>query len=548
MALFSTEALVLRGHKLGETSRIVVLLTRERGKLRAVARGARGRRPRYRSALEPLSEVRVSLYGRQGAELLRLGEAELLHSAFRAGERSLDAALFLSGCAELLDAFCSEGEAEDKVYRLALAVVRAAEAGASPELLGRYLEAWLLRLHGLYPPLDRCAACARALAGRAPSLPPRRRTASCATPAGRPRVPCCRPRRARCSAPSSRSAARRAHGRLEARGPRARGLPPRADRRPPRARPAVPARDPRDHPGGRAVTLQEIIFALERFWSERGCLIHQPWDAEVGAGTMHPETFLRVLGPKPWRVGYVQPSRRPGDGRYGENPNRLYKHEQFQVILKPPPADIQDLYLASLAAIGIDPSEHDVRFEEDNWESPTLGAWGIGWQVLLDGQEITQFTYFQQAGGIDLAPISGEITYGLERIAMYLQDVDDVYDLRWSRDTRYREVRHEEEFQLSRYSFELADVELHRRLFESALAEGSRLLGRRAAAPTCRPTTGRSRARTPSTCSTRAGAISVSERAGMILQDPQARLRGGEGLRGRRHGRAGRGLPRARRG
>ena len=266
------------------------------------------------------------------------------------------------------------------------------------------------------------------------------------------------------------------------------------------------------------MTLQEIIFALERFWSERGCLIHQPWDAEVGAGTMHPETFFRVLGPRPWKVGYVQPSRRPADGRYGENPNRLYKHEQFQVILKPPPAEIQDLYLDSLKAIGIDPSLHDVRFEEDNWESPTLGAWGIGWQVLLDGQEITQFTYFQQAGGIDLAPIAGEITYGLERIAMYLQDVDDVYGLRWSQDTLYRDVRHEEEYQLSRYSFELADPDLHRRTFDSALAEGWRLLG-----------TAGGRAYLPAYdwClkSSHAfnvldarGAISVTERAGMILK------------------------------
>ena len=266
------------------------------------------------------------------------------------------------------------------------------------------------------------------------------------------------------------------------------------------------------------MTLQELVFTLERFWSERGCLIHQPWDAEVGAGTMHPETFFRVLGPKPWRVGYVQPSRRPGDGRYGENPNRLYKHEQFQVILKPPPDDIQDQYLASLAAIGIDPSVHDVRFEEDNWESPTLGAWGIGWQVLLDGQEITQFTYFQQAGGIDLAPISGEITYGLERIAMYLQGKDDVYDLQWSSDTRYREVRLEEEFQLSRYSFELADVELHRRLFESALAEGARLLsveGGRAYLPAYDWALKSSHAFNVLDAR---GAISVSERAGMILR------------------------------
>ena len=265
------------------------------------------------------------------------------------------------------------------------------------------------------------------------------------------------------------------------------------------------------------MTLQEVIFALERYWSERGCLIHQPWDGEVGAGTMHPETFLRVLGPKPWKVAYVQPSRRPGDGRYGQNPNRLYKHEQFQVILKPAPVDVQDTYLGSLVALGIDPAAHDVRFEEDNWESPTLGAWGIGWQVLLDGQEITQFTYFQQAGGIDLAPISGEITYGLERIAMYLQDVDDVYKLRWSSDRLYGEVRHEEEYQLSRYSFELADAELHRKLFDCYLAEGWRTLqvpgGRTvlAAYDWCLKSS-----HAFNVLDAR-GAISVSQRAGMIL-------------------------------
>jgi glycyl-tRNA synthetase alpha chain len=263
------------------------------------------------------------------------------------------------------------------------------------------------------------------------------------------------------------------------------------------------------------VTLQEIVFALERFWSDRGCLIHQPWDAEVGAGTMHPETFFRVLGKHPWRVGYVQPSRRPADGRYGENPNRLYKHEQFQVILKPPPPDIQDVYLESLRSIGIDPAAHDVRVEEDNWESPTLGAWGIGWQVLLDGQEITQFTYFQQAGGIDLAPISGEITYGLERIAMYLQDVADVYQLRWSQDTLYAEVRREEEYQLSRYSFELADTELQRRTFDAALAEGRRLLELPrtwlAAYDWCL------KGSHAFNVLDARGAISVTERAGMIL-------------------------------
>jgi len=218
--------------------------------------------------------------------------------------------------------------------------------------------------------------------------------------------------------------------------------------------------------------LQEIIFALQRFWSERGCLIHQPWDAEVGAGTMHPETFFRVLGPRPWRVGYVQPSRRPADGRYGENPNRLYKHQQFQVVLKPPPADIQDTYLASLTALGIDPAAHDVRFEEDNWESPTLGAWGIGWQVVYDGLEITQFTYFQQAGGLDLSPISVELTYGLERLAMALQGVDNVYDLEWAPGVPYRDVRLRDEIEQSKYAFgqvELPDGQFaafHRDLFE----------------------------------------------------------------------------------
>ncbi len=264
-------------------------------------------------------------------------------------------------------------------------------------------------------------------------------------------------------------------------------------------------------------TLQDVIFTLQRYWAERGCLIHQPWDGEVGAGTMHPETFLRVLGPRPWNVAYVQPSRRPADGRYGDNPNRLYKHQQLQVILKPAPADIQDQYLGSLKALGIDPAAHDVRFEEDNWESPTLGAWGIGWQVLLDGQEITQFTYFQQAGGIDLAPISGEITYGLERISMYLQDVEDVYELQWSRGVKYRDVRHEEEFQLSRYSFELADVALHREVFEKAQAEGWRLLnecGPRSVLPAYDWCLKSSHAFNVLDAR---GAISVSERAGMIL-------------------------------
>jgi glycyl-tRNA synthetase alpha chain len=265
------------------------------------------------------------------------------------------------------------------------------------------------------------------------------------------------------------------------------------------------------------VTLQDIIATLGRYWAERGCLIHQPWDAEVGAGTMHPETFLRVLGPQPWRVAYVQPSRRPTDGRYGENPNRVYKHQQYQVILKPAPADVQDVYLQSLAALGIDPAAHDVRFEEDNWESPTLGAWGIGWQVLLDGQEITQFTYFQQAGGIDLAPISAEITYGLERIAMYLQDVDSMYDVLWSPGVKYGVVRHEEEFQLSRYSFELADVDLYRDLFEKALAEGARVLAVEGGRVALAAYDWALKASHAFNVLDARGAISVSQRAGMIL-------------------------------
>src|SRR5688572_14166405 len=265
------------------------------------------------------------------------------------------------------------------------------------------------------------------------------------------------------------------------------------------------------------VTLQQLIFKLSEFWASRGCLLQQPLDIEMGAGTMHPETFLRVLGPEHWSVAYVQPSRRPADGRFGENPNRLFKHHQFQVILKPAPDEAQQLYLQSLEACGVDLRAHDVRFEEDNWESPTLGAWGIGWQVLFDGQEITQFTYFQQAGGIDLAPISAELTYGIERIAMYLQDVADVYELEWAPGVRYADVRHEEEYQLSRYSFELADVDLHRDLFDKYLKEGWRTLevpGNRsvlAAYDWCLKTS-----HAFNVLDAR-GAISVSQRAGMIL-------------------------------
>jgi glycyl-tRNA synthetase alpha chain len=201
-----------------------------------------------------------------------------------------------------------------------------------------------------------------------------------------------------------------------------------------------------------------------------------PYDLEVGAGTMTPETFLRVLGPDPWRVAYLQPSRRPADGRYGENPNRLLKHTQMQVILKPPPSDIQDVYLASLGELGIDLGHHDIRFEEDNWEAPTLGAWGIGWQVMLDGLEITQFTYFQQSGGLDLEPISVELTYGMERLAAFLQGVDNVFEVRWSDAVSYGEMRHEEERELSVYDFDAANTQTCRTLFELYEGEAAQLL------------------------------------------------------------------------
>jgi glycyl-tRNA synthetase alpha chain len=224
------------------------------------------------------------------------------------------------------------------------------------------------------------------------------------------------------------------------------------------------------------LTFQDLILKLMQFWGKQGCVLQQPYDTEVGAGTMHPETFLRVLGPTPHRVAYVQPSRRPADGRYGENPNRLYKHFQYQVLLKPSPVDVQDIYLRSLEAIGIDLREHDIRFEEDNWESPTLGAWGIGWQVLLDGQEITQFTYFQQSGGIDLDPIPVEITYGLERICAFLQDVESVYEIQWSADRTYGDIRLAEEQQLSEYSFDRSDAAALRAEFELHEKESNELL------------------------------------------------------------------------
>jgi len=224
------------------------------------------------------------------------------------------------------------------------------------------------------------------------------------------------------------------------------------------------------------MTFQDVIVALQRYWTARGCVIEQPYDLEVGAGTMHPATFLRALGPEPWRVAYVQPSRRPVDGRYGENPNRLFKHYQYQVVLKPSPDDAQEVYLASLAALGLDLREHDVRFLEDDWEAPTLGASGLGWQVFLDGQEITQFTYFQQMGGLEVRPVSVELTYGVERLTMFIQRKASVFDIEWAPGVTYGEIRRQDEAEQSRYGFDEADVAMLRGWFEGSEREAHRLL------------------------------------------------------------------------
>ncbi|NPV70462.1 MAG: glycine--tRNA ligase subunit alpha [Firmicutes bacterium] len=262
-------------------------------------------------------------------------------------------------------------------------------------------------------------------------------------------------------------------------------------------------------------TFQDVIMSLENFWADQGCAIMQPYDVEKGAGTMNPSTFLRALGPEPWRVAYVEPSRRPTDGRYGDNPNRLYQHHQYQVIMKPSPADIQDTYLKSLSALGIDPATHDIRFVEDNWESPTLGAWGLGWEVWLDGMEVTQFTYFQQVGGYDCRPVSVEITYGLERLASYIQGVDNVFTIEWVDGLTYGDVFKMAEFEHSKYSFELADIPTLFNLFETYEKEARRLANDGLVLPSydyvlkCSHTFNVLEAR---------GAISVTERTSYLLR------------------------------
>lgn len=224
------------------------------------------------------------------------------------------------------------------------------------------------------------------------------------------------------------------------------------------------------------MSLQNLIMNLQKFWSDQGCYLAQPYDLEVGAGTMTPDTFFRVLDKRPWKVAYVQPSRRPTDGRYGENPHRVQKHFQYQVILKPSPLDIQQIYIKSLASLGIKLQEHDIRFDEDDWESPSIGAWGVGWQVLLDGLEITQFTYFQQAGGIDLSPVPVELTYGLERLEMFLEEKDNIFDLNWSEDVNYKDLRFSEEKEFSEYNFNHANIKRLRASFLSNEEEAQQLV------------------------------------------------------------------------
>ena len=224
------------------------------------------------------------------------------------------------------------------------------------------------------------------------------------------------------------------------------------------------------------MNFQEIVLALQKFWSDQGCILAEPYDVEKGAGTMNPSTFLRVLGPEPWHVAYVEPSRRPADGRYGENPNRLYQHHQFQVIMKPSPDNIQELYLKSLETLGIDPRQHDIRFVEDNWESPTLGAWGLGWEVWLDGMEITQFTYFQQVGSQNIKPVASEITYGLERLAMYIQGVENVYDLKCTDTYTYGDMFHQNEYEQSAYAFDLSDEDMLFDMFDKYEKESVRII------------------------------------------------------------------------
>ena len=448
MPLYSADALILRTYKLGEADRIVVFLTRDRGKKRGVAKGARRPKSNFVGALEPLTHARVAYFEKERRELVNLNYSEASRSALSSGT--------IEG-ARLRDVFCRADRR-----------MGGREPRRRAPLSARRLDGGSDRRRRAVRAAD---AVFRVLA---------------AQPAGRvsgePRARACRPKRRRFSTAARKIGPQELAG-VTADRAMLRELEVAASQHHRDASRARAAVDQSAKGHDAVVTLQDLILKLSAFWASQGCIIQQPLDLEVGAGTSHPETLLRVLGPKPWNVAYVQPSRRPDDGRFGQNPNRVFKHHQFQVILKPAPDEVQQIYLQSLEAVGIDPRAHDIRFEEDNWESPTLGAWGIGWQVLFDGLEITQFTYFQQVGGVNLAPVGAELTYGLERIAMILQKVDNIFDLEWGGGVKYGEVRLREEIEQSKYVYGQVDgmsreefAAFHRDLFDKYYGMAERLL------------------------------------------------------------------------
>ncbi len=473
MGRLSSEAIILRTRPVGEADLIVTFLTESEGKLSGSARNARKSRRRFGGGLEPLARGRATWTESEGAELVRLETFETAVS-FAARQRELAWFYLFAYMAEVADTFARDREPDPRFFRLLRAASDASGEGSPPGTVRRWFEIWTLRLQGLLPALEECARC-----GQGPL-----EAGIVAAEAGEALCAGC----AVAAAPGGGDGAPgRGRARLDPAGPAPARRPARRAGNDGRYRPAREAVVRRIHrpavpygavSRGSTMNLQDLILALQGFWARRGALIQQPYDMEVGAGTMHPDTFFRVLGPEPWSVAFVQPSRRPGDGRYGENPMRVYKHLQMQVILKPAPEDVQDLYLESLTAFGIDPRKHDIRFEEDNWESPTLGAAGVGWQVLMDGMEITQFTYFQQAGGQELSPVSAELTYGLERITMFLTGIRNIFDIPWRDGIPYGEVRRQEEIEHSTYAFEAADATLLFRLFEQYEREGTALLDR----------------------------------------------------------------------
>ena len=504
MPVYESEAIVLQSYPLGEADRLVSFFSRTMGRMRGVAAGARKPKSRFGSTLERLSHIRIWFYERENRELVRISQCDMIES-FLDAFGDYDSSVALSLFSEITEAVLPDREPSDANFRLLLLAAQTVKRTGNSELPLAYFSLWTVKLGGWLPSLDACSACgsgtraSRSGLRRPGSLGgflrqvPQERDARAFNPgrSGIAEDACWKglivwPMRSSTDqiAPNiSREVTNAMLDIIEHQIDRKlvsrqlmepQSLKSAARKSKVNSSTLKRAVRPVGKPKG--LNFQDLLLKLEVYWTQRDCILQQPYDIEVGAGTMHPETFLRVLGPDPYRVVYAQPSRRPADGRYGENPNRLYKHTQLQVILKPSPANIQDLYLDSLKAVGINLKEHDVRFEEDNWESPTLGAWGMGWQILLDGLEITQFTYFQQCGGIDLDPISVELTYGLDRIAAYLQGVDNVFDVRWSNSMSYRQVRLAEEQQFSAYSFDYADAVSTRKQFDLNEAEAARLL------------------------------------------------------------------------